>query len=137
MIETAEAWSLATHNGKVTIANTESGQHRTLRIRTQASDASFMPGKRIVSILTGSDNENDYMSLGFVGDNGRIIFWKKHRDTAFERIARMLENREAWEDRGYEFHSEGRCRKCNRTLTTPRSIAIGIGPVCERGGEDS
>ena len=134
-------------NGCFTIKRIETGEHRTFRIRTQSADAKFAPGKRIVSLLTGPSNENDYQGFGFVADWG-IQVWQRHRSdkgkprTPWEWYADMLISmlREydggdvvtgaTYRDRRYEIRYEKRCRVCNRTLTTPESIDAGIGPIC-------
>jgi len=123
--------SIATHNGKITISNPETGNHRTFRIKTQKDDARFAPGERIIGLLNGLDNESDYLSFGFVKPDGRIIVWRKHQGTVFERYARMLQHLEYECDKfGLVAQWSATCRKCNRELTTPESIESGIGPVC-------
>lgn len=122
-----------THNGVYTVTSSKTGEHRTFMIRTQDTDAAFAPGERIVALLTGPDNENDYQPFGFVKPGGRIVVWKKHRGGEFEQLARMLEHLEEHQQAGrVAVDHEGRCRRCNRRLTTPESIRSGIGPVCER-----
>jgi hypothetical protein len=128
-------------NGRFTLRNRQTGEHRTFSIRTQKKDARFAPGKRIISLLTGPDNTADYQSFGFVDDNG-IHVWEKlrggkvwhHKKSKYDWFAIML-----WEAvtiprgrfaREYEVMLEGRCVVCNRVLTEPRSIESGIGPVC-------
>jgi hypothetical protein len=126
-------FSIATHNGTITIRNTRTGNHRTFRIRTQAADARFAPGKRTVSLLTGSNNETDYTGFGFVGDDGGIVVWNARRadgDGIFEKYADMLTRPQAYESSGCEYLWSERCRKCNRPLTDPTSISLGIGPKC-------
>lgn len=126
-------------NGKYTIKNRTEGTHRTLDISTQAADAKFAPGERVVALLTGPDNTADYTGFGFVNDQG-IQVWKKKRSTngsksEWEWYAEILWSLaldggfSPYADR-YELLVEGRCLKCNRTLTTPESIVSGIGPVC-------
>jgi hypothetical protein len=120
-----------THNGEITVKSLGSGEHRTFRVRTQKADSVFAPGQRIVSLLTGSDNETDYRGFGFVGENGVIKVWRKQLGTQMEKFARMLENLEHHVEKGQiEINFDGTCRKCNRKLTTPESVANGIGPVC-------
>lgn len=130
-------------NGKYTIRNREDGKHRTLEISTQAADAKFAPGERVVALLTGPDNTADYTGFGFVNENG-IHVWKSKRGqvgkkSEWEWYAEILWSLaldggfSPYADR-YEFLSEGRCIKCNRSLTTPESILSGIGPVCAEKG---
>jgi hypothetical protein len=121
-------FKIATHNGCITAYNPATGQHRTFKITTQADDAKFAPGQRIVSLLSGQDNEGDYRGFGFVVD-GQVVLWRKYQDSAsFRWYRRFLNNPAAYPV--VEVNYEGRCRKCDRLLTTPESCALGIGPVC-------
>jgi len=122
--------TIKTHNGTITIKNPATGEHRTFQIRTQPDDARFAPGKRIVSLLDGSNNEFDYTGFGFVNDDGSIAVWRKKSGGVFDVYARMLSNPESFQKRGAEYLFAGKCRICNRKLTTPESIERGIGPVC-------
>jgi hypothetical protein len=130
---------LKIQNGRYTIKNRRSGEHRTFEIKTQAKDAAFAAGKRVVAVLTGPDNTADYKGFGFVEDHG-IVVWKSRRGepgkkSSFEWYADML-----WSlaldagsspyAEGYEFLMEGTCLVCNRVLTEPDSIKTGIGPTC-------
>lgn len=132
----------AIKTGTWTIENTASGEHRTFRItRRKAEDASFAPGKRIVELMTGSDNENSYTGFGFAEAN-TIRVWSSKRGqdkpASFDFFASMLgdlmggENRMGidWAAKGYELRGEARCCVCGRKLTTPESLDAGIGPVC-------
>lgn len=132
LTEHCDCFDPKTHNGAVTMFNPASGNHRTLRIRTQPSDASFCPGERIVALLNGPDNENSYQGFGFVKPDGRIILWRRYADSkTFQTYADMLTRWKYWRDqKGIEYLVEGRCRVCNRLLTDPISITQGIGPVC-------
>ena len=122
--------------GCVTITNPATGQHRTFRIRRQPDNAQFAPGQRVVSLLTGSDNENDYTGFGFVTDAGHICLWKKQRDSkTFIAYRNMLEDPIRYEDsHGLQYATEKRCRRCFRLLTDPVSIAAGMGPECRQKG---
>ena len=121
-----------THNGKFTVKSTKTGEHRTFRVRTQPKDSSFCPGKRVLSLLTGADNDNSYTGFAFVDDFG-IHLWGKKKTEQYIALATMLEHLQKHEDAGrVEVYAETTCRKCNRALTTPESILSGIGPICER-----
>lgn len=122
-----------THNGRFTVKSTRTGEHRTFQIRTQDAKATFAPGKRVLSLLTGSDNEADYTGFAFVDDFG-IHVWEKKRTEQYTALARMLEYLQKHEDAGrVEVYAETTCRKCNRALTTPDSVKTGLGPTCARG----
>ncbi len=130
-VATDAPFDIATHNGIVTIKSIATGEHRTLRIRTQKEDSSFLPGRRIVSLLTGSDNESSYTSFGMLSQGGTTVFlWKRLQDSkAYNWYKRFLENPGRFEDK-VEINFEGRCRRCNRLLTVPESVESGIGPTC-------
>ena len=118
-------------NGTYTLINKESGTHRTFKVHTQKQTANFAPGSRIISMMTGNDNEHDYTGIGFINDNGTVNIWKKHRETQMEKLAlfavKTIENGHS----GIDVEVSKKCRVCNRKLTTPESLESGIGPVCE------
>ena len=124
-------------NGFYTITS-PTGGHRTFQISTQSPRDSFAPGKRIISMLTGQDNEIDYTGFGFVNDDG-IRIWAKYRGRSFyESCADMLWSM-ATQGESSPYHRKGvrmlldkRCAKCNRKLTHPASIITGIGPECRK-----
>lgn len=127
-----ENYSIATHNGYLTLVNPATGNHRTFRIRTQPADSDFAPGQRVVSLLVGPNNGHDYMGFGFVQPDGTIRLWKRFcEDSVFAVYCDMLTNPRKWQERhNIAYMNESHCRRCNRLLTTPDSIARGIGPEC-------
>jgi hypothetical protein len=137
-------------NGFFTITS-PTGEHRTFRIHTQPDAESqlkrgrrepFAPGKRIISLLVGPDNGRDYKGFGFVTDDGISVWRKFARNnpradaTTHEKYANLVwslatdgENSPFYR-KGARLLFEGRCIKCNRRLTEPTSIKLGIGPEC-------
>lgn len=128
--------SITTHNGTFTVHNPATGEHRTFKVSTvQQGD---LEGRRIVALLTGPDNTNSYTGFGFVRPDGQVQVWRSKRAqagqpaTQWERYGRFLQHLDAMvETHSLQVDASTRCRKCNRPLTTPESIASGIGPVCE------
>lgn len=127
------------HNGKYTVESTATGAHRTFWIETQAADAEFAPGKRLISLLTGSQNDDPdcYTSFGFVDDEGIHVFpsklahgarWAQFADMVWTLALDGAFSR--WAAKGYRILIEGHCVRCGRVLTDPTSIKTGIGPVC-------
>ena len=125
-----ENGSIASHNGTITIKS-PTGAHRTFQIRTQPADSRFAPGKRVVALLNGPDNESSYQPFGFVSNMG-IQVWRKKQTKTFNTFAQMLERPESFEAKGAEYLFSGKCRICNRKLTVPESIESGIGPICAK-----
>jgi len=123
----ARMFSIKTHNGIITVYNPKTGGQRTFKIKTQKKDSRFAPGQRIIYLLTGPDNTNDYRGFGFVNSFG-ITLWSKNRTEHFEKLKNVLENPERFPY--MEYHLEGKCRVCNKKLTRRDSIISGIGPVC-------
>lgn len=112
------------------------GSHKTLKIRRIPDNSKFAPGQRTLSLLVGPDNSSDYEQFAFVTEQ-RITVWKGKRGglnnpSKFERYAFILweiaVNNEQFD--GYELAVSKTCLRCNRTLTTPESIATGLGPEC-------
>lgn len=130
------ALTLNTHNGEITVNNPATGNHRTFRIRTISKDSAFAPGRRIVELLTGPDNTSDYRGFAFVDNSGTVYVWRSKRGdgrdrSEFEKFASILNHSNHYaEKHGLEFSFSRRCIRCNRLLTDPESIALGIGPVC-------
>lgn len=122
--------SVKTHNGILTIVSKRTGEHRTVKISTQSKDSKFAPGKRVVALLSGPDNESDYRSFGFVDEHSGVVLFRKHQDSAFYVWLRRFLNNPVEYVESVDVLFEGRCRVCNRVLTEPESIMSGIGPVC-------
>lgn len=132
---TIDSVDLARYNGRVAISNPATGGHRTFRVRTKSDRSDFAPGQRVVELLVGPDNGEDYQPFAFVGDDGRVHVWRKKRGGSFDTFADMLNRAEWWRvRRGLQYRTEVKCRRCNRDLTDPLSIDLGIGPIC-RGEE--
>jgi len=87
-----------------------------------------------VSVLTRPDHY-DYLGCIFVFPSKKYSHGHKSRiaknapsAVAFDWVWRKLTSGEMHPELGV-WH-EGRCGKCGRRLTTPESIASGLGPVC-------
>jgi hypothetical protein len=153
MAENDEARAAKIFNGKFTLVWPDGDTHRTFRIRTQPDAATqlrnkpnrepFAPGKRIVALMTGSDNMASYTNFGFVDDRG-IYVWKStaakrtkawHDGKLIGYIAGLWSlategEKSRFYEKGYRLVAEERCIVCNRTLTNPLSLRRGIGPEC-------
>jgi hypothetical protein len=121
-------------DGWYTIVGPQGG-HRTLRLQTVESTEQFKNDgvKQWLSYLAGADNVGDYKTVGFVHGNEVTLLRKyEGRYNDIMAAARFLVRNAAnigEYGRQYALRS-GKCYVCNRKLTTPESIAAGIGPVC-------
>lgn len=122
---------VAVEDGTYTVTNGVT--HRTVRIKTCKSGT--FAGKRIAELLIGQDNENDYNGFAFVDAHG-FKMWKKYTvngkvNENWQSLINAILNDPSEAGKLYALRS-GKCCKCNRTLTTPESIAAGIGPECAK-----
>jgi hypothetical protein len=122
-------------NGIYTVV-LEDGEHRTIRmVDDWREDAPA--GGQVAQFLNGADNTSDYAGFAFV-QGGRAFVWKRygHRSHTRAALEILLKGRQEWEKAGKAYAVEsGNCYVCNRLLTTPESVELGIGPVCrERVG---
>lgn len=159
-------------NGTFTVASPDASRHFTAKIHTAATGK--LAGRRIVSMLTGSNNETDYSGVAFWDDEKRCaatwqrfkgplshmpidgLHWQEDGWSTTEKKLAVLVNLmlypkveavagaplfrgsdgEAkhasgyWASAGYTLLCEARCIRCNRVLTTPESITLGLGPEC-------
>lgn len=136
------------HDGTVTVHNPATGHHCTFRVKTvrdtrgptDGRKPSTLIGKRIVSLLSGQDNDDDgsYTGFGFVNEDGTISVWRMKRGVAkpsgyeesdFEKFARILQSPALFAGR-LEYLAALSCRRCGRKLTVPTSVTSGYGPEC-------
>lgn len=124
-------------DGHYTVVYTN-GAHRTLRVKT--SKTGNFKGKRIVSFMNGTDNVNDYQGFAFLSDGGELKIWRNFANAnspeRLQRIRRAVEiiaSDASGAGKAFALVS-GNCYKCNRLLTNPESITLGIGPECAKKG---
>jgi hypothetical protein len=106
--------------------------HRTIRLQTIKDDKSNGV-KQWLSYLNGPDNTGDYLTIGTVNGNEVKLFRKnegKYTDivAATKYVIRNV-SRLGEFGKNYATRS-GNCFRCNRLLTTPESVALGLGPIC-------
>ncbi len=129
--------------------------HFTVKLYTVQKDN--LAGNRILALLVGPDNESDYRGVAFWDDaKKRAHVWKRfgspdrtepidgyHWGDRWSSVEQKLaiwadlalrgseeERHGHWYGNGYRLLMEGRCVVCNRKLTDPESIRLGIGPTC-------
>lgn len=116
--------------------------HRTFEIST-VSKGKKLEGKRIVSLLSGSDNTSDYTGFAFLSSNG-IHVWNKFKTqpnakekSLYDVYAALLwslisEGENSRFAANYTLMVEGVCFRCGRKLTTPQSLELGLGSECAK-----
>ena len=132
-------------DARFTLVSTQTGKRFTYRVRAKIDEtldtigqAEATPAIWFVSLLTGSDNENDYQYLGFIRPNMRYLHGTKSKIGAQAPSARAFAY--VWEllagfnrmPAEVEIWHEGMCGRCGRALTVPESIESGFGPECAK-----
>ncbi len=125
-------------SAKFTIVSKPTGTRFTYHVRksAKASRDYFY-----VSVLVGPDNGADYAYLGFLAPRPGRVHEFSHGGTK-ALVGKDAPSAKAfawfWErmrlahrvPSTMEFHHEGRCGRCGRSLTVPESIETGLGPEC-------
>lgn len=122
-------------NATFTVLSKGTGTRFTFKVKAPKESLPDKPIPLFVKVLTGSDNENDYTFLG-------SIFGPRYQHGRRSSISPNAKSAQAFEwfwrnvdalpaDK-VEFIPSGKCCCCNRTLTTPTSVALGYGPECAK-----
>ncbi len=138
---TLDQFDICKHDCVVTLTSPRTGDHRTFKIATvregkgEDKTKGGLAGKRIVSLLVGPDNVNDFSGFAFVNDGGIVKVWSRLRGNGvlsdYEKFADLLTNPNYWASRGVTYQFSLRCTRCGRPLTHPSSLISGMGPICE------
>jgi hypothetical protein len=116
----------------VTFQSRKTGTRFTYRV--EAADGQGA-ASHFVSLLVGPDNGQSYQYLGCIYQRRNYMHGAKSRigrdalgAVAFTWVWSRLTAGEMHPE--LAVYHEGRCGACGRRLTTPESVASGLGPVC-------
>jgi hypothetical protein len=125
----ASSFTLATHNGTITLHHRHTGAQYTFQVITVLGGG--LIGKRLVKVLIGVDPRvfQSWITVGIV-INGRVQLWKRWDTPTYQGYARLVEEPMTYRQRGYEYTVDPRCRRCNGLLTDERSLAAGCDGIC-------
>lgn len=120
-------------NATFTVENVATGNRFTFKVRQPDPKS-----PHFVSVLTGSNNEEDYTFLGTAfsptvyrhGARSRIAATAPSAVAFAWLFGRLASGRPLPES--VRVHHEGRCGRCGRALTVPESIESGFGPECAK-----
>lgn len=117
-------------NAYFTLRSKKTGTRFTYHANAPENDG----GIRFLAVLTGPENESDYVYFGYIRG---AIFHHGRKSTITADAPSVAAFRWAWGhlDRGMlpaalEIWHDGRCGMCGRKLTVPESVASGFGPEC-------
>jgi hypothetical protein len=123
------------------------GRHLTYKIHTVLQGP--LTGKRIVK---RQHQYGEFQGFGFLNRDGGLSLWRRFNDDAeatyvvwAKRLLELLgtdtvraafaagvgQLNASYDGVEHRISLSRSCRRCNRSLTTPTSIARGIGPECE------
>lgn len=111
------------------------GGHRTIRLSKWKQD-NRRPGKQIrwIGYLSGPSNTSDYETFARQHDDGSYVFMPRFREDGdlAAALAVVLHGDDAARVRARHQYAleSSRCARCNRELTVPASIHMGLGPEC-------
>ncbi len=127
--------------GNATFTIDAPDKHRTYKVVRKEATERF-PEAFFVSTLTGPDNEGDFTYMGLLDPfTGQVRTTAKSKNWEGTMRLRLLnrvlarvwsDDHAAYEQHGYATHHEGKCGRCGRKLTTPKSVTTGIGPECAK-----
>lgn len=124
--------ALTAGNATITLVSKKTGTRFTYKVAAPKENGETV---RFVSVLTGSNNEDDFTyagmlrkGQGFRQTAGSKIGGDAASVKAFTWAFNQLRNGVLPET--LEVWHEGRCCRCGRKLTVPSSIESGIGPDC-------
>lgn len=116
-------------NAIITLRSEKTGTRYTFKVQKHKTADLFF-----VKHLYGPDNLNDYAYLGIIKENGMFSLSAKtaHMSGAaqYRAFQYMWSRLHIGIANDLEIWHEGRCGRCNRTLTVPESIESGFGPEC-------
>jgi hypothetical protein len=130
--------------GNATMTIEFQGKHYTYKVKQakpRDNQSANAPLRWWVDLLTGPDNTSDYNPAGMLVQpkHGTLTF-ATHKGVRlpahsapvvwFSRFIKALVAEDEKRLARASILHEGRCGKCNRKLTDPTSIRIGLGPVC-------
>jgi hypothetical protein len=128
----------------ITVKSKATGTRFTFRFERPATWQSNSGRERPiwVNVLSGPDNDSDYIYLGTVWIDAQGIWAYRHGAKSRVDASAVSVKAARWlisimqraPDTLFlqaEVWHEGRCGRCGRRLTVPSSIASGFGPECE------
>lgn len=123
-------------NATITLESLKSGKHFTFKVRQAKKDDSKSPF--FVSVLSGPDNHANYSYVGVItSDKKEFKLTQKSKVSsdalsykAFNFFFVQLISGKIHND--LKIYHSGKCGRCGKKLTDPRSIENGLGPECSK-----
>ena len=126
--------------GRAVFTVSTPARHYTFRVTAKKASGKYPPAW-FVSLLTGPDNEHSYTYLGMLGAKTGCVRLtngsKLSQDSEPVRVVRTAIEAAYGTGvlpDGWTVANAGKCGRCGRVLTTPESIARGLGEECARKG---
>lgn len=116
-------------NALFSFKSLRTGEHYTFKVIKVQPEYSHWPERWKVHVLSGRDNTRDYRFIGNIRKDDGFYGTLEYTES-FKAFAWCWNHLDKCGER-FEFNHAGRCGRCGRLLTTPESVAAGIGPECQ------
>ena len=117
-----------------TVTSTKTNKHFTFKVKKSDNKGMKL---WFVSVLTGSNNEEDYTFIGTLQQRGKLLYkhsLKSHmKETATSVKALAWTMKKLFDKQNtdaFKINHEGKCGRCGRKLTVAASVESGYGPEC-------
>ena len=122
-------------NALFTLKSLRTEKHYTFKVKRKevfiaGAWTPMSPPTWTVQVLCGRDNSKDYRHAGTLRD-GHFAYNASNGTAAVKGFAWCWKHLDDKLGERFEFNHAGRCGRCGRLLTTPESVAAGIGPECQ------
>lgn len=109
-------------SGYVTAVCRATGHHRTFRVKRRLGGPGY-----VLSLVSGHGlaDETDFAYL----DGSRVEMLPSMTCAPWTLYVTIITEPEKY--RSVEVKTNPRCRRCQRRLTSPESIRLGVGPTCK------
>ena len=118
-----------------TVSNPQ-GTHYTYLIQHKPANNGYK-ASYFAKLLTGPNNTSDYTYIGTLNEiHGQVTTTKNSKIQPDSQPFRVLNwaLHKIWQNQplpeGYAIQPSENCARCGRPLTTPESLARGLGPEC-------
>jgi hypothetical protein len=122
-----------------TVQNNSTGEHRTYKIRKPEPTPQWPNPAWFVKVMHGTDNENHYRYVGKLNPTtGAVELTRASKfaeDSATVKSTRWVMGRVINQTQipdCIDIRHSGRCGRCGKTLTEPKSLDCGLGPCCRK-----
>jgi len=126
-------------NATFTVVSKATGTRFTFKVTAPpvekgSSIKDYEASVRFVKVLSGPNNDADYLYIGALRPDGFVPKTGLNPEApsvkGFTWFARQMLTGNAKALAQVDVYHANKCGRCGRTLTTPESVTLGLGPEC-------